>query len=755
MRKLAIAVFGFSVAIFCSRYFVRYDNLLIYAGIALVLSLFAVVLTGNMKIRVLIIFLSLCAGFVWFFTYTTLFIKPHWASHDEIISANALVTDFPVIRETRGYYVDVTLLCENLPAVGARLYYNNETILKPGDNIYVSGRFRRTDISDDGKAINSLSSRGIFQTAYISGNIVITDHGSSIRHTPKLIANSINDKIKETFADDVSHFLQALLIGKRDDLYRDNALSSSLSASGIIHVVSISGMHISFLMGFLALVIKNKRLFALYGIPVLLLFMAMTGFTPAVTRAGIMQIFIIFAPLLRRDSDTITSLSAAMLVILVINPYACTSAGLHLSFSATLGIVLFTSGINHAILDNMRKSKAYKKAFTKALINYASANLSTTIGALIFTIPLSAIHFGYISLIAPLTNLLTIGIISLIFPIGLVITLLSFLSTFLAALLAFPVDMAARYILFITYTLSSVPYSVIYSSNTYIISWLAYIYVLFITISFFKPRPRQYLYPVCISVILLLCVIFASFLFPLNNNDDVITVLDVGQGLSVVISSGDSVMIVDCGSSSGRAGETTHEYLQNHGHTKIDLIALTHFHADHVNGVEFLLSRVNVSALAVPDPDGSFLADDIINLARRRQVDIIYVTDVMKVSLGELEITLFPPLGFGDENERGLTVLTTGSLTALITGDMNSSSERSLLRAYQLPKLDILIVGHHGSRNSTSEELLTHLRPDTALISVGRNSFGHPHKDTLERLTQFSTLIYRTDETGYVSITGR
>jgi len=91
----------------------------------------------------------------------------------------------------------------------------------------------------------------------------------------------------------------------------------------------------------------------------------------------------------------------------------------------------------------------------------------------------------------------------------------------------------------------------------------------------------------------------------------------------------------------------------------------------------------------------------------------------------------------------------------LITGDMNASGERSLLRFAALPDIDVLVVGHHGSRFSTSEELLYDVSPELAIISVGHNSYGHPSGDTLERIEEFSMVVYRTDEMGHVTVGGK
>ncbi|MDR2571937.1 MAG: DNA internalization-related competence protein ComEC/Rec2 [Oscillospiraceae bacterium] len=752
MRKLAVAAIYFAVAIFISRYFLRYEWLLISGLITAATSAIAFFFKGNIRRRILIALLSMAVGFLWSLTYTAFFVKPYWHLHEEIVTVNAVVTDYPVARTPRGYRVDSSYRQSGASSVGLRIYYNNETELKPGDVIEITARMRRTDITDDGDRFDMLSSRGLFLSGYVSGNINIIGFEDGFRYIPKRIAEKIAQMIDEIYPDDVSPFMQALLMGKRDDLYKDTALSASLSASGIVHIISISGMHISFLMSFLALVIKNKRLFALFGIPALMFFMAMTGFTPAVTRAGIMQMFLICAPMIRRDRDSITSLSASLFVLLASNPYSCASVGLHLSFSATLGIIIFTTKINSAITESLRRNKYYKMKPLRVIINFITSSLATTMGAIILTLPLTVIHFGYISLIAPLTNLLTLGAVSLAFPLGLIAAFFGFINPLFGSIAAFPVSIAARYIIYTASILAAIPYSVIYSSNIHIMIWLAYIYVIYTALPLLKARIRQYIYPSCIAFILLFTVILISPLMSVVKNNSV-SVLDVGQGMSVVVTSGEYTMVVDCGSNSaGNAGEITHEFLLNLGRTSVDLLVITHFHDDHVNGVEFLLSRIAVSALAIPDPEKSYIAEDIIGLARKRGTDIIYVTETLGITFNDTQVFLYPPVGYGDENERGISVLTVGDVTTLITGDMNASTERSLLRFAALPKLDLLIVGHHGSRHSTSEELLQATLPDIAVIPVGRNSFGHPTTEVLERLNKYGAIIYRTDQAGHVTI---
>jgi len=754
MRKLATAAFSFSAAIFLSRYALPYDWLLVCCAIIAVVSIAGLFLRGHARIRAIIILIALAVGFLWSYIYTAAFIKPAWLLDGDYFTVSAVVTGYPS-PHTRGYRADVVIRQDTGPPVGARLYYYKETALEPGDIVEFHARFRRTDGVGDGERFDALSSRGVFLAAYVSGNIEVTGSASRIKYLPLRLAEAVADMAVHIFPGDISPLIRALIIGKQDHLNREPELSAVLSAAGIMHIVAISGMHVVFLIGFFGAVVRNRRLLAYVGIPVLFLFMAMTGFTPSVSRAVIMQVFLLSAPLFKRESDGITSLSASLLVLLIANPYSCASAGLQLSFSATLGIILFTDRINSGVSDYLRSKKVTRRKPVKAAITFITSSLATTIGALVFTLPLTIIHFGYVSLIAPITNLLALWAVAFAFPFGLASCILGFISGTIGAVAAYPATLAARYIIAVSRTLASIPYSVVYASNALVMFWLAFVYIMFTTLPALRARARQYLYPACITIILLIAVILISPLTP-GARETSVTVLDVGQGLSVAITSGRHSALVDCGSISGEyAGAIAHEFFLNEGRVVIDLLVLTHFHEDHTNGAEFFLSRVKVGALAIPDPQGYYLSEGIISLARKRGTDIIYVTEAMRLTLGELTVMLYPPVGYGDENERGLSVLTLGPVCALITGDMNASAERSLLRYVELPRLDMLVVGHHGSKNSTSEELLGAVRPDIAAISVGYNSFGHPARETLDRLDLFNTAVYRTDETGHVAVRGR
>ena len=229
--------------------------------------------------------------------------------------------------------------------------------------------------------------------------------------------------------------------------------------------------------------------------------------------------------------------------------------------------------------------------------------------------------------------------------------------------------------------------------------------------------------------------------------------VDVGQGQSVILRSGTETALVDCGSGNNwrDAGCDTADELLTMGCRRVDRVILTHFDDDHINGVEHLLARMGAETLTIPKAEGGAALDRLLELAERYGMDVETVTEETHLPFGNGELTIFPPLGVSGSNELGLTVLASaGEHDFLITGDMERATEEKLIETYELPELDVLMAGHHGSKNSTSKELLDAVTPGTVIISVGSNSYGHPAEDTLRRLARAGCDIYRTDRHGTV-----
>ena len=191
------------------------------------------------------------------------------------------------------------------------------------------------------------------------------------------------------------------------------------------------------------------------------------------------------------------------------------------------------------------------------------------------------------------------------------------------------------------------------------------------------------------------------------------------------------------------------------GVERLSAVAVTHYHADHTNGLPELLERVAVDALYLPEIEDEYgVRDKLVALAAEKNIRVSFVTEQTEISLGAATVTVFPPVGKGDMNEQGLTYLcTSGDFDLLITGDMSGPTELALTQMYKLPDVEVLLVGHHGSKYSSQQEFLSKIEPDAAIISVGDNNYGHPTDAAISRLEAAGATVYRTDRQGCVTVT--
>jgi len=410
-------------------------------------------------------------------------------------------------------------------------------------------------------------------------------------------------------------------------------------------------------------------------------------------------------------------------------------------------------------LDKMHLDRRIKNRFLRLLAGiprFLVSVIAATLGASVLTVPLVAIHFQTVSLISPLSNLLTLWAVAILFLAGLLLGGLGIFCPGPAAVLAVPFGYLARYLDWVVEELSRIPLAAIPLNSFYYKAWMVFFCALIALTLGMKGRKRP-LVPICVVCLtLVMSVWFSSTTF--QSGELTAAVLDVGQGQSVLLRCGNYLTLVDCGGDSyENAGDVAADYIQSLGRGTLDLLVISHYHTDHANGIPQLLERIHVSAIALPDVEPeSELRAKILSQAEEQGIEVWFIREDTEIYLGEnQQFTLFAPLGQGtDTNELGLTVLATaGDFDVLLTGDMGGEVEELLLSHAALPNIELLVVGHHGSRYSTTDELLFATLPDLAAVSVGAdNRYGHPAQETLERLDRMGAEIYRTDLQGTIVI---
>ncbi len=596
-------------------------------------------------------------------------------------------------------------------------------------------------------------SSGVFLRAYLDGEYsVIGRRNAAFLDLPKVLAHGLKSHILELFPEDVAPLMKALLTGDKSELYDDDELYVSLKLAGLSHIIAVSGMHVSFIIALISLVTGRRRLTAFIGIPLVWFFAAMMGFGPSVTRASLMITLLLIAPILRRENDPPTSLSAALMILLLINPQAIGSISLHLSFAAMAGIIMVTPRIHRSLISLADELDG----FAGRIIRSLSVVFSASVGAIIFTTPLAALHFGYVPLYSLLTNILCLWAMSTAFMLAYPICILGAVYFPLGEIIAWLVAWLPRYTIFVVKLIAKLPWAALFTYNNLIAWWLIFVYAVLWMPWFFRgDKPYRPLLPICCCLITLPIISFTSI--SLSASSPCVTAVDVGQGQSIVATTEYGTAVIDCGgkSSAGNAGDAVAEFLLSSGRRKVELLVLTHLHDDHANGVVRLMNYVDIERIALPeDCEDTEVGDSILEMCYDKDVEIIYIGENKNVRIDELSLELFAPIGSEDPNEKGLIVFGDyGDFEFLITGDAGSGTEKQLVSFYPIGDVELLVVGHHGSKYSTSDSLLDSVTPDAAFISVGINSYGHPTDEVLSKLAQRGIAVYRTDIHGNITMT--
>ena len=755
MRKLAYVTGGFAAAIVLAHYVLPAHLLPYAAGVMAFAALMAFLLPHGVRRRVVLAAVSAAVGFGWYFGAAQLRLEPVQAVSNDERMVSARVTEYPQEYE-HSVGITVKLTDPALPHLTARLYdYSDSSLsLCPGDEIAVCVKLRPAT-ERYGEETDTYLSRGI----YFIGSVQDEPEKTGVwqyraLYFPKAIAHALKETAARVFPSDVFPFAQALMLGDKQALYAED-LDIPLSDAGIMHTVAVSGMHLAYLLGFVRLFTGRRKRMAVFALPLMAFFAVMAGCSASVLRAAVMAALLLFAPILGRENDPPTSLLTALALLLACNPFSAGSVSLQLSFASMAGIFLLSGPIYRFLMARFLPQKRKRKKVLCTVVEFIFKVTATSIGAMAFTVPLSALHFGTVSLAALLTNLFVLWLMPVCF-IG------SYLAAFAGLIwplagqaLAWAVAWPMRYVLAAAELLSRLPEAALSAENPLIVLWLVFVYVLFAVTYCLSERGKyRPVLPVCCCVCALCAVVMLTVWSTASTPR--VTALDVGQGQSIVFLSGNNTVMVDCGGNGAvtNAGDTAAQYLQSVGRNTVDVLVLTHPHEDHVNGVLRLLKQVRVRMLVVPeaaDADREPL-QSILALANEKGVTLLRAGEDMQLALEHLDLAIYARLGRTHEDGCLMLRASIGDFDTLITGDVRTDVEAQFASAYDLGGTELLIAGHHGSRYSTGDTLLGATGAQYAIVSSGYNTYGHPTAETLSRLQEHGIEIYRTDQIGNVTV---
>lgn len=604
------------------------------------------------------------------------------------------------------------------------IYTENENI-RCGDIVTAKGIVRIPEASDNtfdyGKYLKSENISAVMYNGEASLNITeekttffgklqnFTDKRSFERFLPK----------------ENAAFMRALVLGDRSGF--TDELKSDFSASGVYHVVAVSGMHISILIMFvtylLRYVTKRRKIRNILAIVCIIFYLAAIGAAPSAMRAGIIGMLALFSCVISRRADFATSFALSAAVLLAFNPYLIFNAGFLLSYSAVIGICVFSEGIGRltAFLPGM-----FRDIVTMSLSAEAA------------TLPIRISYFNTVNIYGIVSNILVIPFIEILYALGLVSVLIPPLFYVTAPI----INILSESVLLSIHAVASLPMSAEAVGKPSFYTLTAITAALFGLYRLLKCR-KAVIYPVLCAVLILTAVL------PYGGKSASVNFLNVSQGDSVLVTdSAGKYYMTDTGKDNGSALNNLRAYAVR----ELEILFVSHIDDDHSGAAKKILRAVKVKMLILPyvkeyNKDVAVLRNTA--LASGTNVKYAYKGEKFKIGGGSFGILSPSKTTFvkNDTNENCLVMkLSLYGKTFLLMGDAGFSCENTL----EDVKCDVIKIGHHGSRYSTGDELLDRAKPKYAVLSYGRNNFGHPSDEVISKLDNRKIKTYHTYKDGNI-----
>jgi competence protein ComEC len=602
----------------------------------------------------------------------------------------------------------------------------------------------------------------------------------------------LTNGINSIFDEDAAGILIAMITG--DKSYLDSDLKDMYQQVGFAHILAISGVHISVIGMALFKMLSRKNkvsvMPALCTLAILCVYYKLTGGQVSCERAIFMLLFSLTAGCIGRRADYLTSLSFAAFIILLRTPYAIFDISFLMSFAAGLGIYLFQKYKEFNTKDKLSESKK--------ILNEIKFKIYFTLCIQIAILPVQMMFFYTFCPYSIILNLILLPFVNIILGSGIIAGVLGGISIVLSSslgligkvfyYLAFISSLPAKGLLAVynygcTYTLK-LPYSLIATGHLSVGKFIYFSLMLVTWIllgAYYKEGPSDiplkerlsnnslkerlsnYSLKESFKIIpqienfknLPLLLIFL-IVIPIHGNKMKISQLYIGQGDCCIITLKDKVIMVDGGSSdkSNIYKYIIKPYLNYSGYTDVDFVFISHSDADHISGISEMLEAGSDAKIILPK------LSDYSSFEENGIYGDYKMTEGDEFKAGELKfICLYPDSEncMESDNDTSLVLyMKYRDFSMLFMGDLSETYEDKVTEyanSIGITSVDILKVGHHGSKTSSSEELLNYFSPETTVISCGiDNSYGHPTKEALERIQDLGADVYVTSEVGQITL---
>ena len=653
-----------------------------------------------------------------------------------------------------------------------------------GDVVDINGIPQTPSVLEDFDYRGYLEHQGISTVIYYpSVEVVAAGQGNAVMTWIYSLRSRLSDVLAEVLPEPQASLAQGMLLGVRGNIPQD--VRDDFNRSGAAHLLAISGLHLGIVAGLLlacgiSIFGRKRGIYVWLALVGIWVYAVLTGLHAPVVRGAIMASLFLIAEGLGRQRSGLIALVVAAAIMVGIEPYILGDASFQLSFLAMVGLIAvypLLRDIGRSLVTRILGEDRANSSSISFTIDTFSAALASTLAVW----PVVAYYFGMVSLAGPLVTFLALPALAGIIVFAGLAAVTGMAVPVIGQVFGWAAWLWISWVLFVTDWFGShLPSVVTMDSLHPVLLWVYYGLAAVIVGMVYRWQRRRtiaagtsglmrpgitagFLTPVGWKWVLvpLLVIAVLTVVVAAAVPDDTVTVsfLDVGQGDAILVRQGSTQVLIDGGPAPQAIVNCLGERMPFWDRT-IEVVMLTHPHADHLAGLVEVLRRYDVKQVVVPlIGNDSALYRELLRLTEEKGTLVTVAFSGCSLSSGDMTFNVLHPSAGSvtDDDENALVLrLETGDASFLFTSDIPGEVESELIRRRADIDVDVLKVAHHGSDDSSTAAFLAVVSPEVALISCGEgNRYGHPGSETLARLEEVlgEEKVYRTDEDGSVDIT--